>query len=315
MNHNEHQPNCPKCAYDLTGEIATWETQCPLQGVCSECGHAFAWSEPFRILNEWGSEVDWYAEHAHSLRTMLRRTPGTVLRLVFPSRFYKDVNHRRRVRPVSLAVWVIAVTALLHILVSPIGALAHHVEGIWFPSTPSKPVLDIFAPIINQVLSALVYPFGKVYLNSNGLRWTSGPFQGYEWADYMKLALACVGVIVFWVGLITFAMLVRAEKPDRVRADLKLLARIVFLNLLAIALHIQIVRVCFGIHVANNWEESTIWVYIVMIVSAVVLMFWQQLLWTHAVRRYWHIRRSFLINVGGCFGSVIFGIGFMIWMM
>ncbi|MHA7811827.1 MAG: hypothetical protein ACX94C_00335 [Phycisphaerales bacterium] len=246
---------------------------------------------------------------------MLRRTLGTFLRLVFPSKFYKDVNHRRCVRPVPLAVWVVAVSVLLHILVSPVGALAHHVEGTWFPSTPTKPVLDIFAPIINQALSALVYPFGKVYLNSNGLRWTSGPFQGYEWADYMMLACCCVGVTLFWVGLIAFAMPVRAEKPASVRADLKLLARIMLLNLLAVALHIQIVRLCFGIHVANNWEQSTMWVYSIMIVSVLILMFWQQLLWTHAVRRYWHIRRSFLINVGGCFGSVIFGIGFMIWMM
>ncbi len=308
-------PICPKCGYDQTGEILTWMTQCPTRGMCSECGHSFEWSEPFRILKEWGSEVGWYAEHAHSLRSMIARTPCTSLRLVFPSRFFRHINHRRRVRPASLAVWVIAVTALLHILVSPIGALAHHAEGLWFPSTPSRPVLDIFAPIINQGLSALVYPFGKVYLNSNGLRWTSGPFQGYEWADYMKLALACVGVIVFWVGLIAFAMLVRAEKPDRVRADLKLLARIVFLNLVAITVHTQVVRLGFGIHAATGMTQMTDWVPIVFIVSVLTMMFWQQLLWTHAVRRYWHIRRSFLINVGGCFGSVIFGIGFMIWLM
>ncbi len=38
-------PTCPKCGYDQSGEIATWESQCPLEGRCPECGFDFVWAD------------------------------------------------------------------------------------------------------------------------------------------------------------------------------------------------------------------------------------------------------------------------------
>ena len=34
---------CPSCGYDLAGEVATWQTSCPLESVCSECGGRVTW--------------------------------------------------------------------------------------------------------------------------------------------------------------------------------------------------------------------------------------------------------------------------------
>ncbi|HYE63258.1 MAG TPA: hypothetical protein VD997_14780 [Phycisphaerales bacterium] len=42
-------PECPRCGYDLTGQVQTWETACPLHGVCSECGLALDFAS---ILDE-----------------------------------------------------------------------------------------------------------------------------------------------------------------------------------------------------------------------------------------------------------------------
>lgn len=34
---------CPRCGYDLSGEVQRWCDQCPLEGVCSECGLKIRW--------------------------------------------------------------------------------------------------------------------------------------------------------------------------------------------------------------------------------------------------------------------------------
>ncbi len=54
-------PDCPRCRYDQSGAIATWETAgaCPLAGRCPECGLEFRWSEllcPARTIPWWSFE-------------------------------------------------------------------------------------------------------------------------------------------------------------------------------------------------------------------------------------------------------------------
>lgn len=36
-------PSCPNCGYDQRGVIDSWKTECPLTGICSECGFEFRW--------------------------------------------------------------------------------------------------------------------------------------------------------------------------------------------------------------------------------------------------------------------------------
>ncbi|MEX0876943.1 MAG: hypothetical protein WD114_05750 [Phycisphaerales bacterium] len=83
------KPICPKCGYDQSGEIATWEERCPLEGVCPECGLAFAWADVFDPSRV---HLPWYVEHAERKRDMLRRTPGTFWLLILPNRFWKRVT-------------------------------------------------------------------------------------------------------------------------------------------------------------------------------------------------------------------------------
>ncbi|MFG0252665.1 MAG: hypothetical protein ACF8NJ_07335, partial [Phycisphaerales bacterium JB038] len=41
-------PLCPRCGYDLRGTAFAWEEVCPLEGICPDCGHEFAWVNVFR---------------------------------------------------------------------------------------------------------------------------------------------------------------------------------------------------------------------------------------------------------------------------
>lgn len=83
------KPICPKCGYDQSGEIATWEKRCPLQGICPECGLGFDWADVFDPSRV---HLAWYVEHAQRKRDMLRRTPITLWFLLVPNRFWKRVT-------------------------------------------------------------------------------------------------------------------------------------------------------------------------------------------------------------------------------
>lgn len=39
---------CPRCSYDLLGEVVRWTEQCPLDGRCPECGFGFRWHDALR---------------------------------------------------------------------------------------------------------------------------------------------------------------------------------------------------------------------------------------------------------------------------
>ena len=294
-------PICPKCGYDQSGEIATWQTQCPMTGTCTECGEQLRWAEVFAIQQEWGSEVAWYAEHAHSALGMLKRTPGTLLRLIFPHRYFRDMNHRREIRPFRLALWILLASVLVHLIVSAIGYAANKAEG--YPYYRHRSQHSFVEIRVDEISAAISFPFGLL------------PFEGYEWYEYMLPTWAILGAPIFWIILLGFVLLVRHEEEKDYRGDLRLLARMSLLSVLPAMMHIQVVRLGFGFHAATGMTRMTDWVPIAFIISIFAMLFWQQLLWTHAVRNYWHIRRSFFINIGGCFGSIIFGVVFMIWIL
>ncbi len=55
----EHTRLCPRCDYDLSGQIAAWHSECPLGGQCPECGLAFTWHEIFHpafVIAPWSFE-------------------------------------------------------------------------------------------------------------------------------------------------------------------------------------------------------------------------------------------------------------------
>lgn len=309
-----HPPCCPRCAYDLSGETGRWSDRCPIAGTCPECGLELSWREVFAIRDEWGSEVGWYAEHAPTRLSMIARTPGTIVRLVFPSRYFRVVNHRRAVFPLRLAYWLLLFTIMLHLVVSPIGYLAHRVEGYAYDRRGTDTLTGFLHTQLTEIPSAIAYPFFFVYFGSSGYELRGSPFVDSEPTVYMGLSHAMVGATFFWVGLIAFVRLTRYEPGSDLRQDLRYLLRVVLLNALSVIVYIQFIRLGFGIHAATGMTAATMWVPAAFIVSAFAVLFWQQLIWTHAVRRYWHIRRSFLINVGGCFGSVAFGIVYLIWL-
>ena len=66
-------PRCPRCGYDLQGQVATWAESSPLTGTCSECGLALEFAEVFdpgRSAPAWSFEREGAAGVGSAARTL-----------------------------------------------------------------------------------------------------------------------------------------------------------------------------------------------------------------------------------------------------
>ena len=86
FEHGRGSPLCPKCRYGLSGESSLWKTQCPLRGVCPECGTQFQWLNAFRRQRR----IRWFVETAESKRRCLLLGVLTWIKLWEPSAFWSD---------------------------------------------------------------------------------------------------------------------------------------------------------------------------------------------------------------------------------
>lgn len=83
-------PNlCPRCDYDLRGEIDTWITECPLVSRCPECGLEVHW-------NERAGEAPpppWSFEHALPQRwPLIRAWLGSTARAFLPRTLWRGLR-------------------------------------------------------------------------------------------------------------------------------------------------------------------------------------------------------------------------------
>lgn len=99
---------CPRCGYDQSGVIATWNDSCPVQGLCSECGYQFDWAwvlDPNRWI------PDWSFESAHE--RSLRRALGTALRIFLPRTLWTGLRMEHPFYPNRMLLLSVATSALV----------------------------------------------------------------------------------------------------------------------------------------------------------------------------------------------------------
>lgn len=78
------RPECPRCGYDQSGEVARWDAvgQCPVQGVCPECGLRFLWCD---LCDPKRAVAGWSFEHTRAGRVAWARSlVYAVLRSLWP---------------------------------------------------------------------------------------------------------------------------------------------------------------------------------------------------------------------------------------
>jgi len=85
IDPNSRTAKCPRCGYDLRGTIETWAEQCPLLGICNECGLEVKWAE---VLHPEKFEPLWCVEFVRSRKLLLSSCGKTFLRSFWPFQFW-----------------------------------------------------------------------------------------------------------------------------------------------------------------------------------------------------------------------------------
>ena len=100
--------SCPRCDYDLSGEVATWDRAgaCPLEGTCPECGGALHWKN---VLRPEDGRLIGFVEDARGVRRRFTWALRTLWWALWPWKFWTKVGDRERVSPVGWVWWVLVV--------------------------------------------------------------------------------------------------------------------------------------------------------------------------------------------------------------
>lgn len=116
---------CPRCEYDQAGVVGSWGEQCPLRGVCSECGLEFAWRDVFVPPRCVG-----LVEHAHGKRQWAWWGIRTALGAWRPRAFWTKVRLEHPVRIWRAVAWYIAAVLVLYVSVPLVGIATRVVWAI-----------------------------------------------------------------------------------------------------------------------------------------------------------------------------------------
>ena len=124
MGRGEQECACPRCGYDLSGQVAAWHpglvegelqeaAKCPLEGTCSECGLVFEWRFLMRpeLLGP-----SWFVETPRPSRGR-RSAVRTLLRLTRPHRFWREVRLEQPIVAGRIGWWLCVALVLVPVIV------------------------------------------------------------------------------------------------------------------------------------------------------------------------------------------------------
>ncbi len=126
----EGLPECPRCGYDLSGQVLAWQTTCPLEGVCSECGLGLE----FRLIfNPRLTKQRQYFEDAENQRARALLT--TAFCCLRPRSFWRWVRMESEVNPgrvmvgagVSGLLWFVVAGVIGWVVMFTLGVF----QGTW----------------------------------------------------------------------------------------------------------------------------------------------------------------------------------------
>lgn len=116
----EVRPECPRCGYDLSGQVMQWQVEPPSQTRCAECGL----DEVLTLIERSRLRVPtWSFEHAMHGRT--RSLFRTLLRSLRPWRFWREVPIEAPIRPwriVQFAAAAVVLPALAYLVLVAVEA-------------------------------------------------------------------------------------------------------------------------------------------------------------------------------------------------
>ncbi len=244
------EPCCPRCGYDQRGLIATWTDQCPLEGLCSECGYAFSWSDvmrPDRLL------LAGYFEHTRGLWACVVAAWRTLAWVVVPFVYWSKVKMHHEVRPRRLVLWPIVVIAMLWFLIGVIRSASYYIDGRQTGMSFREVAIDLSNSFIFPIIHAEPTTWVMTNTGPTRLNRLSVDFVMLNWSP------------VFWgvIGqAILFPALLLALPVTRQRAKIRKrhVLRAAVFSQSWVMLHLSLFLVSAIIGVArSDWNIALCW--------------------------------------------------------
>jgi len=327
QDENTHHPICPKCGYDQSGEIATWEAECPVDGTCPECGFEFAWAD---VMNPSRVVLPWYVEHADSRWSLIRRTPPTLWYLLFPNRYWARMKMESPRSMRTYLLWITLMMVVLHLIASAaqVGAMysvrayENKAYAQMITNTPAHlqaQTQQQFAPFMHDlgsfdfwyptIMGSLLEPFIMRYWNG------SATLQ----ASALPLAFWTLGICLMW--FVMFCAFPISRKRAQLRVVHVWRATIVagFLPMLCVdgsrligGTLDMLDYAVFGSRGFGQIGNPSQLGELIGIGILIGVLIWVQWFWVAAVRIGWRVRANWfsilLVIIASFFGVVLAGI-------
>ncbi len=250
-------------------------------------------------------ELHWYSEHGSSLKASLLRTPKTIMMMLLPHRFWREVSVMTEVRLKALGCWIFVLLLLMHLVASiPVSIGAWMIGDRWLNGSFTQyleihGVMGVSRILFNGVFSEVAY---LEFQNGGGLKLYLG--------DYYATGLSGAYLIPFGYGAMAFVWFIVLMVVPTTRRMAKLRAahvvRAGLLSLLASGMIYEISR--FAVGVVTSLDAYPLWTDLVGGLVFLLFAVWMLLFWGAAVRIGWRIRPSWLLIVLGSIASALGGI-------
>lgn len=301
------RPICPKCGYDQTGEVATWGTQCPTRGICTECGLVFNWSYVMRP--ELG-QVPWYVEHARGLRSFVWRSLRTPFHLILPHRFWKQLDPAKPVSIVRLVLWVILALFIVHTLVAIPNGYNAWIRSSW---NWSRVTFQQYQQMhgnyayAEMLFDGYFYPYldaiPRPWSQQSSHKWTLDIRRGWHFrvGHSQSPHIVSAGMLLLWS--IVLLAIPHTRRLSKLRA--RHVVRAIILSIFMIAMSYELTHL-----IRTMYELDWIPRAAFPVLDGLPVMFcwvWLLVFWGCAVHLGWLIRPSRLLIALGTIASILGG--------
>ena len=301
QDENTHHPICPKCGYDQSGIVATWETQCPLRGQCTECAYEFEWAnviDPSRV------DLLWYVEHASRKRDLLLRTPATLRRLMLPNVFWREVGVHTRIRYRVVLLWVLLALAFFHTLaIVPVGL------GNWSDRWRVYPnSFEAFSAFgikgyLSELHNAIFSPFFRIQYSYSGYEFRLGGQYPGDLKSFLTVASFIGAQSLMWMVLIWVLPVTRARSSIRSAH----LVRAFLITWIPVVFVFELVRMVDGLYMWNSASPILNWIPFVFLGALAISIIWIYWFWIAAMKVGWGIRPVWPIAILGSIAAILVG--------
>lgn len=286
-------PTCPRCAYDLSAAIVAWDSSCPLDGRCWECGLSLQWAD---VLREDRRVNLRHVEHAVGTGGVSSASWRSLGWTLWPPLFWSRVRLEHYVVPGRLWRWLLTIVGALWLAHAVLVLLITGRQHGWGLVLTFRD--DITAAILNPILA----PMGMLFQD-----WTGGMARGYTFAPAWKGTLWGPAYVPLLAFTLMFALMMLVLKDTRARAKV-LRAHVLRATVFGLAWLLPLIGLAMAAAAFEAWastparfwalyitigsrsyEVSTLAGYALLLPAAAWIAWW----WWAALSRGWRIERPF----------------------